>query len=700
MIETKSWYEKLSGAIPDEILLLKDERDQYYLDRANEKRHINYIGRNLLTVPWRNQVVFGVIVALLRQLDFRTIEIYTQQLNSLFKHIFAHFNLTEWEEFNPNEHLYKFAIGEISNPTVRTRSEYLKTYFITLDYQKAYIHYNFDESTRETYKKYLLPDPSFRFRDLRISKKGREESERTRKAETDAVVNMFSEIRAEAHIRFNQVIRLKKAFDDVVLKVQNEGVSLPLEFNYKESDVVGERWYFKLWDKKSFNLAHHEAITPKRGKNIKPPPFFLEFLKAEKIDRTDPTEPEGLWFLELAKLGILKGIANNTSLEQLERVTSFFQEWGYMDENSKTLAHPFNTQHIGILTQSAYISSNQGAVQGILLDVEPLFAAAHFGILALEMCTTSGVRINELLQINYTSDCMIKIKNEGPPPTIRYALRMVPKGRDKLENFYVTEDVMKIISLIIKMLKQHYHGNIPKLEYGASKRQHLFAKKPYIFQYNNRSLGDIALNATLKFLCHGIAFETQEGKKVHLKTHLLRHAFATHAVQGEGLPVDIVAILLHQKDFSVTKYYSRPTATQVSESIEELHTAFAGDIDIAEIVLRTPIELEDQLREYKENVGTVNKTLGGLCTLDKICPKKMACLGCAAKVPQPENKEELEQEWKFYDQREKYYRKKGINFEANKCKVAKRNIKKELKEIELIEKYRKDENFAPTLHFR
>ncbi|WP_158318629.1 site-specific integrase [Halalkalibacter akibai] len=636
-----------------------------------------------------------MIISLAKNKDVATIETSLYQLNSLFKNTFESFGLTSLEDFIPDEHLIKYTNGEFATHSIRYRSDCLSQYFATLHSQEHFIRSKFDETTRLNFEKHLLPEPSFRLKDLRINKKGREESERTRKAETDAVVHMFSEIRGEAHLRFNQVIRLKQAFDDAVSKVQEEGVPLPLDFNYEESDVVGECWYFRLWDKESFDMTHPEALTPTNSRQV---PFFLEFIKAEKIDTSDTVEPEGLWFLELAKLGVLKQLQKNTSQKRLDRAMSFFKDWGYIEEDAKGSVHPFFSQHAGVLTQNSYISINQDIVQGVLIDVEPIYVAVHFGLLTLEMCTTSGVRINELLQINYTSDCMVKIKNEGPPPTIRYTLRLVPKGRDELENFYVTEDIMKIVSLIIKMLKEHYNGNIPKVEYGSS-RKHLFKNKPYIFQYKNRALNKSAVGAILKFLCHGIAFETQEGKKVYLKTHLLRHAFATQAVQGEGLPVDIVAILLHQKDYTVTKYYSRPTATQVSESLEGLHTAFAGDIDIAEVVLRTPIELEEQLKEYKENVGTVNKTLGGLCTLDKICPKKMACLGCAAKVPQPENKKELEREWKFYDQREKYYRKHGITFEANKCKVAKRNIKKELKEIESIEKYREDENFAPTLHF-
>ena len=42
----------------------------------------------------------------------------------------------------------------------------------------------------------------------------------------------------------------------------------------------------------------------------------------------------------------------------------------------------------------------------ILFDVEPLYAAVTFGLLALDIFTTTGARLNELLQISNTKECI------------------------------------------------------------------------------------------------------------------------------------------------------------------------------------------------------------------------------------------------------------------------------------------------------
>lgn len=40
--------------------------------------------------------------------------------------------------------------------------------------------------------------------------------------------------------------------------------------------------------------------------------------------------------------------------------------------------------------------------------------------------------------------------------------------------------------------------------------------------------------------------------------------FATHAVQSEKLPLDIVKEFLHQKNIGVTEYYTVPTSQQIT----------------------------------------------------------------------------------------------------------------------------------------
>ncbi|MGV7643072.1 hypothetical protein PJN11_29120, partial [Mycobacterium kansasii] len=85
---------------------------------------------------------------------------------------------------------------------------------------------------------------------------------------------------------------------------------------------------------------------------------------------------------------------------------------------------------------------------------------------------------------------------------------------------------------------------------------------------------------------------------VTVKSHLLRHAFATEAVQRQKIPIDIVAKILHQRDLNVTEYYSSPTATQVAHAVGELHDAIASYVDIDEVILRSPEELRRELEEH------------------------------------------------------------------------------------------------------
>ncbi|WP_026010879.1 hypothetical protein [Paenibacillus sp. OSY-SE] len=178
---------------------------------------------------------------------------------------------------------------------------------------------------------------------------------------------------------------------------------------------------------------------------------------------------------------------------------------------------------------------------------------------------------------------------------------------------------------------------------------------------------------------------------------MLRHAFATHAVQNEKLPLDIVKTLLHQKDIEVTAYYSAPTSQQISDSINSLHENWVSQIDIQKGILRGPEELQEIYDEYREKVGTPSKVVGGICTIDLVCPTKMACIGCAAKVPRPEFKDEITALYTWADESEKRFEKLGLPLEAQKMKITKNRAQNELKEIQLIEKYQKDEKHAPEI---
>src|SRR6266540_2370724 len=83
---------------------------------------------------------------------------------------------------------------------------------------------------------------------------------------------------------------------------------------------------------------------------------------------------------------------------------------------------------------------------------------------------------------------------------------------------------------------------------------------------------------------------------VALKAHLLRHAFATHAVQIEKIPIDIVGEWLKQKNLDVTDYYSQPTDSLVAEAADRYLARIAAHVHVGEAVRRSPLELRPSTR--------------------------------------------------------------------------------------------------------
>src|SRR5690606_19575229 len=144
------------------------------------------------------------------------------------------------------------------------------------------------------------------------------------------------------------------------------------------------------------------------------------------------------------------------------------------------------SQHKGIITPSTFITLHKDKAEGLLIDVEPFYAACTFGLLAIDILTTTGARKNELLQINNTKECIQvkKINNK-----LHYSYKAIPKGRDSLEEFYISKQTMEHIQTVSRMLKTHYGSDkIPSVLY-RDDRKHIFTKPmPYYFQYAGKAL--------------------------------------------------------------------------------------------------------------------------------------------------------------------------------------------------------------------
>jgi len=159
----------------------------------------------------------------------------------------------------------------------------------------------------------------------------------------------------------------------------------------------------------------------------------------------------------------------------------------------------------------------------------------------------------------------------------------------------------------------------------------------------------------------------------------------------EGMPIDLVAKWLQQKSLEVTKYYSEMPAYMQVEQHSSFVARLATQITVREAILRSPEEIRKQAEEARRRVGTLVPVCGGECILDAYCPNQFDCVHCPAKAPDPEKRYQVEEKKRWAQERFTYYEQEGLVLEAEKMKQLLRACELELKEMEMIVAYRKDE---------
>jgi hypothetical protein len=346
----------------------------------------------------------------------------------------------------------------------------------------------------------------------------------------------------------------------------------------------------------------------------------------------------------------------------------------------------------------------------VLIPVEAFYATATFGLLAIDLFTTTGARINEVMQICLTKDCIVRLTMPSPPgakdqtPRIRYVLRLIPKGErtNRLHDYFIGEETKRLLVKTAHLLNEHYdiqHGEaLPVVPYDPHhNRAHRFGNAPYLFQYYHRALSEVTIASCMRFLLHGMVFKTREGRMVVLKPHLLRHAFATHAVQVERIPLDIVGAWLHQKNVDVTDYYSKPTESMIAEAADIFLARVASQVDVHHAVLRSPEELRTLFEEARGKAGTLAEVIGGHCVSHGYCAAKFACVGCAGKVPDPAKRYQIERHRQWALDQVDFATQEGLYPETARMQQLVRECDNELQEMELIDRYRRDEEREVTI---
>jgi len=153
------------------------------------------------------------------------------------------------------------------------------------------------------------------------------------------------------------------------------------------------------------------------------------------------------------------------------------------------------------------------------------------------------------------------------------------------------------------------------------------------------------------------------------------------------VPVDVIAAILHQRDATVTKYYSRPTETQVIEAAEMI---FVDRVDVGREVLRSPPEISRMLKEAEGKVGALTEVLGGTCVVANFCPAKFACIGCAGNAPDPDKRYQIERKLAWAKEQAGWAGQENLLAEERQMKQLIQDCELMVEEMDLIESARRD----------
>jgi integrase len=521
----------------------------------------------------------------------------------------------------------------------------------------------------------------------------REQRERV-KTKTDAVQSKFYQIRHLAAMRCNQVRRLFDAVQQAIKAVAADH-ACPYEFSYDETVFTGTRTKMRqrvdltLWDSNSLRdhaiaLGYKEAPATTLQRRWREGSFseknrsyFVSHNGTRSLTKNCPAEP--FWFLEFFRNHVFRHLDARLDSDLAERRQAFYRQWGYetrsaWDDDSMLVFGPTNFRPID------FVQAREGHE---FIPYEGLYAACMFGGLMVRMGTITGARIGEVLQIAQSPECFKQLENVGPKRTTRWVLRLIPKGRKKREDYFIDEDSKRhLVDLIRFQTEKCGYPLLPIVPYETSK----LAEDRYVLQWNRQLLSSRALNTFLRFVLHGMIFRSYDGAMVHLSSHLLRHSFATEMADLK-VSIDVIAKLLHQRDQTVTRYYSQPTVSKVMNAAEMI---FVDRIDLGAEGRRSPEEIGRMLKDAEGKIGALTEVFGGTCVVSNMCPAKFVCVGCAGNAPDPDKRYQIDQKMAWAEQQLKYAQREKLVAEERTMKQLLADCRLIKEEMDLIDAARSD----------
>lgn len=657
---------------------------------------VQYLDKNVQDKPWYHHLFLLTLLLSAYRQDttsiYSTISLINTGLRAMFgTEPLAH-KLTDMDALRTciDECLQVCLVQGLRDASQSTCHEFYNRYRATTTIEQRWL-YNLSPRQRKDYERWLLPVANASFHRHLVQSGAIDEAARQRrKEETDAVMHVYADLRYIAHQRFNWFARFRQAYQEALPRAKDTS-TIPFDYTF---DYGGRLWQLRIWTVEALIQRYGKLKSCQSPEDLSTQLVeVLSVIETHSGKQEDPMS--ALWFAEPQRhMG-----ARRTHREEAR---AWHKSWGY------SLTTAFITNIPSLLSDHpGYMHTLQRTLGHPAFMVDTIYHALAFGLLAIDVFTTTGARINEAMQINLSPECVVRLilpsvsapnSSSAAPPKIRYSLRLIPKGerRNLLHDFFIGTETKRLLARVAQMLVEHYglkDGQpLPSVPfYALHRRAHRFSPAPYIFQYLNRHLSDLTISGCMRLLLHGIAMQTESGRPVAIRAHLLRHGFATHAVQVEHFPVDIVGEWMHQKSLPVTSYYSRPTRSMIADAADDYLARIARSIDVGEAVLRSPPHLQRVYNDAAIKTGTLANVVGGHCTSHGLCKIQFACIGCSAKVPDPEQRDQVEHRREWAKHEIDYYRQQQLLPEVARLESLIKAADLELREMDLIEQYRAEE---------
>lgn len=513
------------------------------------------------------------------------------------------------------------------------------------------------------------------------------------KAKTEAVHGQFHNLRYMSTVRFNQVERLRQAVEAAILQVKQQKLPLPFAFSYDEvlpnhrGRSLRQRVHLALWNAASL-FDHCAAHGCSYGDNTRKDraemagrfsqrhQYEVEYVSTESLEARVPATP--FWFVELFDHEVFTKLHD---ARRRQRRNEFHRRWGYSTKDFWASRRGLLAWNRDTHREIVFLQETRGQH---FLPITGIYHACLFGNLLVRIQTVNGARIGEVQQIAQNPECIKQLVNVGPKAGIRWLFRVVPKGRRERANYFIDEDTKDHIVKVVSFLRETCGTKkLPEIDFYPREKA---PRDRYVLQWQNRLLGQSELSYMLRFLLHGVVLNQEDGRGIHLTSHLLRHALATEMASLKT-SIDVIATILHQRDVTVTKYYSRPTTRQVMQSMESL---LVDRIDIAAEALRKPNEIGQMLKDAEGKVGALTEVLGGTCTVGNLCSAKFACIGCAGNAADPSKRQQVERKRAWATEQARWARKERLHAEERQMRQLIQDCDLLLEEMRLIEQGRRD----------